>query len=642
LFCFFLISIALAHNSQNSINIVKILTILSENSQNEKCINALGDILSHFIKNDRFRRIFENSGKTPFDMGDYFSCGEPDNQEYYMTLFGKINGLLVLCMGLCLPNECDSKMITKSLPEFSKYLSRVIGSDIDFKNIVIRQPKIIFEELKNNIPMGGKVFFIACFIWILISIIAGILDKNEIYIRKSKSIYAKILLSLSIFNNTDIIMKYKINAGDSKLRVLCGIQVIAIAWIILRDGFIFMEYTPTINYEKLQEVLIVSGFVAVLKAGVLGIDMFLLVSGIISTIEIYRITKNLNENDNKLTLILKCYLEHYLRFLPFLVFIIIYQIYVLPAIIESPLSANEINFDSIQCKEQWYNVLFFINNFTSNYSSMCAPWTYYIFIEMQLYLLLPFIVFSYIKNVKNTVILITILSLFSMFLLMWLAIYEEFDMTHKKSENNDLNTMALSKPYCRLIPYFLGVLLAFIYEDSNQNQTRSAEIKKIIKEKPMARYLFYLAGSLLIYITVYSFYFIDAYNYPRIFGIFHIVTVRPFFIIGICAILFPVILGNNIIVQKIFGARFLQPLAKISYGAYMMQIPLMHYNFFSRVQNKFFEILEAYSLSAMMFFLSHLVALILTILFESPIRQIVKNFIIDVEIKTVRIIDKRK
>ena len=171
-----------------------------------------------------------------------------------------------------------------------------------------------------------------------------------------------------------------------------------------------------------------------------------------------------------------------------------------------------------------------------------------------------------------------------------------------------------------------------MYEEgkSSDNEEKVVlSIKRTVFENNIVRYLIYASGFIIMYLIVHSFYYLDVYpdDWGKAFGTFHMVTCRSFFTIGLSLVMYPVLIGRGKVLLAILGHFIFNPLGKLTYGTYMIHLPLFFLVTTSYMQAKYYSCGEALIMAICMFGLSYLVSFIITIIYESPVVQLLKVFL---------------
>lgn len=162
-----------------------------------------------------------------------------------------------------------------------------------------------------------------------------------------------------------------------------------------------------------------------------------------------------------------------------------------------------------------------------------------------------------------------------------LYIYE-FSSSYKATSGNYW-IVYYHKPYCRIGPYLIGLLSA-LYLYSFRNETPSESYFKRAADwlhtSKWIRWIFYALGQFIMWFLVFSFYHINNYpdDYGLTFQVFYLTYSRQLFILGLNLFLMPILMGHGEIYWKFLAMDLFTPLARITFGAYMLHPILIFFN----------------------------------------------------------------
>merc|ERR1719361_1569831 len=122
-----------------------------------------------------------------------------------------------------------------------------------------------------------------------------------------------------------------------------------------------------------------------------------------------------------------------------------------------------------ECKDEWYKILFFYANLTmtrENQDLSCMGHLWYIQVDMQLFLLLPFLLWIFRKHNVAGLISSSILVVICLIIRLYYGFHYEFvansnappyPAVHDGNQGSD----SYFKPWTRMGTYFVAVMLAF-------------------------------------------------------------------------------------------------------------------------------------------------------------------------------------
>ncbi|XP_026315723.1 nose resistant to fluoxetine protein 6-like [Hyposmocoma kahamanoa] len=325
-----------------------------------KNIYKAGDTLLHEINlYERIRKNFEvlngiESEKTSTGAGD----------------FGGLN----FGVSVCIPKPCS---IRQALPN------------------LIRTGLIGFEEqfcrFKNDKPWSPGVYVAICLFSLLgvLAIGGTVYDIWNTLIRKrDPKALNKINLAFSVHRNCRRLITYKPARGA--LECVDGIRAITMAWVVI--GHTFTTTPHMINMLDVFQWVLSSSSIWVTAAPI-AVDTFFLLSGLLI---VYTTVGKLS-NMKLLKNLHLFYLNRILRMFPLLASTILLQVGVFHYIHDGP-NWHAVAEVTRVCRLNWWSTLLYVQNYVL---PICLPHTWYLAIDMQLYILSPLILFWVLSGKKN-------------------------------------------------------------------------------------------------------------------------------------------------------------------------------------------------------------------------------------------------
>ena len=192
------------------------------------------------------------------------------------------------------------------------------------------------------------------------------------------------------------------------------------------------------------------------------VDSFLFVSGLLAAYIILGVAKK----GRKIPFV-KLLAMRVLRLLPLYTFIIMCQWWLLPYLVfKSPTSMSLPSVDPICEKYWWTNLLFVSNFYPTKLADICFPVAWYLSLDMQLFVCVPFIVFLFTKHRKAA--MSCLLALLCASWIVTAAIdyhWNEPPNVLPYAGQSGIDTWkpdVYTKPYTRAGPYIIGVITGML------------------------------------------------------------------------------------------------------------------------------------------------------------------------------------
>lgn len=241
---------------------------------------------------------------------------------------------------------------------------------------------------------------------------------------------------------------------------------------------------------------------------------------------------------------------------------------------------------------------------------------------MQFFLLLPLFVYLLYRWRVIGVIVISSLLVICWITSVVILYVHEFSPSFLRLKENYYRVYYM-KPYMRIPPFLIGVFLGlFIYSFRNDEPELSF-IKRVsdrVYNSWIVRQMCYWVGfGIMVFL---AFIFMPINNHPDdfsyIFNAFYMTFSRSIFIFAFTLFLFPILLGRWNFMRSILGHDFFTPLARISFGAYLIHPTFMTFEAFNRPRATWSSINANVTTFFAWTVVSFLVSFLFTIVIETP------------------------
>ncbi|GIY74671.1 nose resistant to fluoxetine protein 6 [Caerostris extrusa] len=287
--------------------------------------------------------------------------------------------------------------------------------------------------------------------------------------KKEYPIMKRILLCFSAIENGQKILNT--NTSEGQLRSVHGIRFLSLTWVILGHTYISSMNMIGNRIDVLKEIDSVP-FQVLLQAP-FAVDSFFLLGGFLLA---YLFLKEADKKSGKISWLF-FYIHRLWRITPAYMVVVFFYIFVFKYVGSGPF------WDDNHCDDartSWWKYLLYINNFIP-INKMCIGWSWYLANDMQFYLISPLFLYPLWRwpRVGFSILALTLIST-------WTAtgvLSYKYDLipmfvgaTHAKDFNAYAEKMWNSfdliydKPYCRIAPYIIGIILGFILNRINKRK----------------------------------------------------------------------------------------------------------------------------------------------------------------------------
>ncbi|RZF38891.1 hypothetical protein LSTR_LSTR012163 [Laodelphax striatellus] len=334
------------------------------------------------------------------DIGSYDECIEiskPGDQNLngkYCIVVVNVNNTVPFVMersmaesqvtyALCIPSVCSAELIQDVLNDGANLLNTT-------------RFKVDEQECSTRIrrTLDASDWFAISIFGLLISF-AIIATLYQICFHSSSPLCTKmdsIIMSFSLRKNLNELLK--VSTSRDSMNCLFGLRFMMIVWIIGVHRFSQLRSVPAMSMFQ-HHILVQDWTRAAIVNAYIGVDTFFVISGTLLAYSFARKIDYYRENFS----VLKLYLHRYLRITPALAGLILLYATVSDFCCEGPLHKQFYDSMKKPCVKNWWTTLLYINNYYDS-DVMCVVQTWYLSVDMQLFLLSPIVLYPMIYKPK--------------------------------------------------------------------------------------------------------------------------------------------------------------------------------------------------------------------------------------------------
>ena len=535
-----------------------------------------------------------------YALGSYDECFSIPDTQYCLSELTIETPALEIQYAFCLPQTCSDNDIRMSV--------NLMDFNLQHGPLLLQVGSVRCESDRQAPYNGGAIVMI--FVWCLFGAMVIIATafhithkkmeertkrlRNNVEIdeeaaanssqdapkRKTNADKARgLLLTFSLYETVPKIFSVKKQPSHA-ITCLHGIRVISMFWIILSHVQLWLSFFVSNRTIYIRDTTTRFSY-RVLPSGILAVDSFLLMSGLLVT---YLTLRQLNKRKGKLKLTLSMYYIHrILRLTPVYIFVLFTYWFLTVHLADGPVWQQTIGTSSVfykSCEKYWWTNVLFINNiFPRNHINICMPWTWYLANDMQFYILAPIIIVPLFSRRYYPVGLTMIGLLVAMNLATRAGItagygfsanvakFEEVSnaLNGDAQEEHNVTDDLYTKPWSRVGPYLIGILMGFIFYKGLKPNFRKSYFNQIFYVS-----LWILAAG-LYFSTVYGVRgTITEYKLSKAEDVTYQTFSRLAWSIGVACITYACHNGYGWIVNDFLSMRLWIPLSRLTYIAYLV------------------------------------------------------------------------
>ena len=395
----------------------------------------------------------------------------------------------------------------------------------------------------------------------------------------------------------------KKDGGAPEMRVLNGIRVLSMGWIVLSHTYQNMQSMEVKNEDYTLNVA--RRFISsLLLEGQLAVDTFFFLSGYLGAYVTLRKLKALDaagKTPSTIGVSVTFFVERYLRLTPAYLFVLMFYMYVNPHLVTGPHSLHEMHrhgggdhgggdhggggrrlqgYDEDFCSQYvWTNLLYISNLYPDQlgkdaYGNLgCMDHSWYLSVDFQLHLLTPWLLMMFRYSAKAAYVAMLAMIAGSFYYVGYL-VYEydggicgEFFHTARGNQM----TLYYDKPWCRCGPFLVGIALA-CYQSTNSS--RSGHLKAPgIGAILLGYFLSFVTMFVLIFSTYWA-YPTDPMSqqcaWPKAWDAFYSVTRTTIWGACLAWLVYAALCCQGGPVSRFLAWSFWTPFARLTYAWYLM------------------------------------------------------------------------
>ncbi|KAH7645179.1 nose resistant to fluoxetine protein 6 isoform X1 [Dermatophagoides farinae] len=644
------------HNSQ-ILNVLQMILSQSHwNDHHGQCHSSLKQLIGDARKRKHYAmKMIDSNGRLTSgllegrftNLGQFSECVTTSSESFsgkYCTVYISIpNNLITVLsnisgfdhimyetvsakLGVCLPSTCSQEEIEA----IARQLSIMFVPELEIKvsNCVEKN-----DETEN--PFGLGIFVAICLIFVLLAIMGTIFDHYNLKFKTNGESYAmitklesqnsneslsrepttdeKILLAFSTKQNWQKL--FQVTGGES-INVFHGLKFLAMFWIIAQHSMSFSSIW--INFSNPFDIKykVYNILEIFLLNGTFSVDIFFFISGYLV---MHSLVRSMSADTSRLNL-KTFYLNRYIRMTPTMMFLIFFSTTVLRYLGNGPeWLGSTVMFDH-WCRNRWFLNLFYVHNFIQT-ENMCLSHSWYSAVDMQFFLISPLLAILLIRKRWLGMTLILLILFGSIIITSIMTYVNQYPAVPYFNDKIDINIMnsyykhVYIKPYCRIGPYIIGLLLA------HEMMTTRRDVR-LSKKTLIAGWLFTATATFGIVMCM-----LPANNglIPTILAAAMYSSLsRNLFAVGLAWITFVSITDQGGFVQTLFSLKLWIPLSRLAYCAYLLNPIIIAIFYGSR--NQTFEytpyLLLYFTISNII--VTYLASLMIALFIEYPLITISK------------------
>jgi hypothetical protein len=284
-------------------------------------------------------------------------------------------------------------------------------------------------------------------------------------------------------------------------------------------------------------------------------------------------------------------------------------------------------------------------------------WTWFLANDMQFFWVTPLFIIPYLAYGQHVGFLSILGVTVASFVVQAILIVKyNFSQAEFRASTENYFDSFFIRPYTIIIVYLIGMIVGWMYLSFKDKKYRNRVLDKITSAfqnyKAFRDVMYILALGVMLFLILINHYFDKNYlTTGHLSNCLYLLGGRPIFILATWCIIYPLIIGKGRALFAFLAAPFMGPLAKLTYGAYLIHIPFILTEIFTIHTYIFFDPLMCLIRSFHTILVAYVWSLLASLIVEAPLMKIEKMLLFprkrekaietaDNEIITLREIEK--
>ncbi|XP_055613144.1 O-acyltransferase like protein-like [Uranotaenia lowii] len=464
-------------------------------------------------------------------------------------------------LGICVPKSCDTELLNQLLREFT--FEKGFSLQEDGMYCDSRQP----NDLNNGTTISAIVIFsligLTAVVCTAFHVIMILLNGNPPMFVHKVSLYTNIISLLKTVP--------KATEKSDTIDAVYGLRSVIMLQLIIHYIHESLLIIPVANPESRQEY-----FESVLgifnhRLSALAFDVFLGLSAIALT---YKVLLQLHQTQS--LNLLSIWIDRILRILPAYGLLIYFWVAFGRFFGQGPLYREFVLPEIDACETNWWSAILFVQNYV-NPENMCLPHTWYLSVDMQLYLITPLLVWALWKFGKKVLWLIAALAIGSVVYVLLMFILNDFSLN---SENLQMTRHTYYATHARAAVWLCGIAFGYFLFS-----TRTYQVKWPVWVLVLGSIIATAISAFVMFAT-YEIFRPRLTMDPVLDG-FYEAFHRVAFVLGLMWLIFMCANGYGSLLNDILSWSFWQPVARLSYAMYLLHYPILLVTFTGALRQPF-------------------------------------------------------
>ncbi|XP_017046377.1 nose resistant to fluoxetine protein 6 [Drosophila ficusphila] len=472
------------------------------------------------------------------------------------TGIGSLEGMQIK-IATCFPASCSAtqmEMFASKLYQSVFNLNKTIGMTIEEDGCQTSDPE----------PWDWLTIFTIVILSVL-TLVVSICTLYDYFLCENQKHRPAVVKIVSARANSRAL--FRLVDGSSNPNVidcLNGIRCMSLIWVVFLHEHMYSLISPNINFTYALSWL-EKPFSSFFVHGYFSVDSFLFIGGLLVSMTALR---TMEKTKGKLNVPMM-YVHRIIRILPVLAMAILIYVKLMPVVSGGPLFKSGFH-GKEECVKGWYWDMLFVQNYVSE---SCLDQSWYLAVDMQLYILSPILLIALYKWGKKAAAGIAVVVVLLSGCLFGTQMVNHYSMSIKNGGGDDeANRKLYLATHTHAAPWLIGFLFGYFL---HLNRGRKFEMSRLVVWSG------WILSLAMIFTSIFALYPSGKWSAPPLptveESLYYTLT-RVGWPLALCWVVFACMQGYGSLANSFLSSPLWQPLSRLSYSVFIWHMFVQEVN----------------------------------------------------------------
>ncbi|XP_017046371.1 nose resistant to fluoxetine protein 6-like [Drosophila ficusphila] len=586
---------------------------LSANQKDFECKQDLAALLRGLSSSQMWaQKMVDSWGSIPsglltgntFDLGNFDECLSVNQViSSSQKISGKYCFLIAnkLKIATCFPSSCTATQMDPIVQQLIQKLFNADNSSISLK---------ISEEScqTSESPPWDALTIVTIVILSVMGVLVTLFTFYDYFLCRDQNRMPALVKAFSARANSRSLFRIVPNKSNPNvIDCLHGIRCMSLFWVIYSHEFIFFVKSPNLNTAEIFSWAI-TPFASFVLHGYFSVDSFFVLGGMLVCMVALRSMEKSGGKLNPLVM----YLHRIIRILPVVAIAILVYMTMMTVISSGPMLKSGYH-GKEYCQKGWFWTLLFVQNYAV--LNICLDHTWYLAVDMQLYILSPILLLALYKWGKKAASGIAVLVVLLSGCLFATQMVNHYSLLIKNSAEDDgvPSKKLYLATHTHAAPWLIGFLFGYFL---HLNRGKRFQLSLLVV------WTGWILSLAMLFTSIFALYPAGKWTAPPLStldeSLYYTLT-RIGWPLAICWVIFACMQGYGSLANSFLSTPLWQPLSRLSYSVYIWHMFVQEINMRSGRTNTYFSNYSAMERFWYDFGFTVLMSYLLYLIIEAPL-----------------------